>query len=79
MGTTTVRIPEEKRDALKIIATIEKRDMKEILSELIDEYLSQHQETMDLLSRPEWVTLIQKGKSEIKNAVKGKNLNELDD
>ena len=79
MGTTTVRIPEEKRDALKIIATIEKRDMKEILSELIDEYLSQHQETLDLLSRPEWVTLIQKGKDEIKKAVKGKKLNDLDD
>ena len=79
MRTTTVRIPEEKRDALKIIATIEKRDMKEILSELIDEYLSQHQETIDLLSRPEWVTLIQKGKDEIKKGVKGKKLNELDD
>ncbi len=79
MRTTTVRIPEEKRDALKIIATIEKRDMKEILSELIDEYLSQHQETIDLLSRPEWVTLIQKGKHEIKKGVRGKKLDELDD
>jgi len=79
MGTTTVRIPEEKRDALKIIASIEKRDMQEILSELIDSYLSQHQETLDLLSRPEWVTLIQKGKDEIKKAVIGKKLHELDD
>ncbi len=79
MGTTTVRIPEEKRDALKIIASIEKRDMKDILSELIDEYLSQHQETLDLLSRPEWVTLIKKGKDEIKKAVKGTKLHELDD
>ncbi len=36
MSATTVRIPEDKRDTLKIIASVEKRDIKEILSELID-------------------------------------------
>ena len=38
MATATVRIPEEKRDILRIIAGIEKTEMKEILVELIDEY-----------------------------------------
>ncbi|MCJ7579126.1 MAG: hypothetical protein MUP98_01160 [Candidatus Aminicenantes bacterium] len=55
MATTTVRIPEEKRDLIKIVASIEKRDIKEILTELIDEYLERHRETLEILSRPDWV------------------------
>lgn len=61
MITTTVRIPEDKRDLLKIVASIEKKDLKEILSELIDEYLDRHKETLEILSRPDWVAAINKG------------------
>ena len=68
MATTTVRIPEEKRDTLKIIASVEKRDMKEILSELIDEYIQRHQETLEILARPDWVGAINEG---LKAAEKG--------
>jgi predicted CopG family antitoxin len=79
MSTATVRIPEDKRDTLKIIASIEKKEIKEILSELIDEYIERHKETLDLLSRPEWVELIKKGKEEVVKGIKGKTLNELED
>jgi len=79
MSTATVRIPENKRDVLKIIATVEKREMKEILSELIDEYVERHKETLDLLSRPQWVEIIEKGKAEVVKRVKGKSLDELED
>jgi len=79
MGTATIRIPEAKRDILKIIATLEKKDMKDILSELIDEYIDRHKETLDLLSRPDWVKTIEKGKAEIAEGVKGKPLDELED
>ncbi len=79
MSTATVRIPENKRDVLKIIATIEKREMKEILSELIDEYIERHKETVDLLSKPEWVQIIEQGKREVAKGTKGKTLNELED
>jgi len=79
MKTVTVRIPEERRDILKIIASIEKRDIKEILTELIDEYIERHKETLELLSRPEWVEIIKKGKEEIKKGVKGKSIYELED
>jgi predicted transcriptional regulator len=61
MTTTTVRIPEEKRDTLKIIASVEKRDIKEILTELIDEYVERHRETLEILSRPNWVEAINQG------------------
>ncbi len=61
MSTTTVRIPEEKRDLLKIVASVEKREIKEILTELIDEYLERHKETLEILSRPDWVEAINDG------------------
>ncbi len=79
MATATVRIPAEKRDILRIIAGIEKIEMKEILSELIDEYIDRHRETLDLLSKPEWVDIIVRGKDEVASGVKGKTLDELAD
>jgi predicted CopG family antitoxin len=79
MSTATVRIPEDKRDTLKIIASIEKRELKEILSELIDEYIERHKETLELLSKPEWVETIKKGKGEVAQGAKGKGIDELED
>jgi predicted CopG family antitoxin len=79
MSTVTVRIPEDKRDELKVIASLEKRNIKDVLTELIDEYVERHRETLELLSRPEWVEVIRKGKEEIAKGVKGKALDELAD
>ena len=79
MATATIRIPEQKRDILKVIASIEKREMKEILSDLIDEYIERHKETLDLLSKPEWVAAIEQGKVEIVQGIKGKSIEELED
>ncbi len=79
MATATVRIPAKQRDILRIIAGIERTEMKEILSELIDEYIERHQETLDLLSKPEWVDIIARGKEEVDTGVKGKTLDELAD
>ena len=52
MGTVNVRIPEELRDVLKIIATMEKRDMQTILSEIVTEYIERNKETLEILSNP---------------------------
>ena len=79
MQTCTVRIPEDKKDKLKILASIEKREMKEILSELVEEYIERHKETIDLLSRPDWVRVIEEGKREVSKGVKGKSFDELAD
>ena len=79
MSTATVRIPEDKRDLLKVIASIERTEIKEILSDLIDEYIERHKETLDLLSKPTWVETINKGKEEVRNKVRGKTLDELAD
>ena len=79
METATVRIPVEKRDILKIIAGLEKTDIKGIISQLIDEYVERHKETLELLSRPEWVEAIMQGKKEVTEGAKGKSLEELAD
>lgn len=79
MATATVRIPAEKRDILRIIAGIERTEMKDILSDLIDEYIERHRETLDLLSRPEWVDIIGRGKDEVEQGIAGKGLDDLAD
>ena len=79
MATATIRIPAEKRDILKVIASLEKKEMKEILSDLIDEYIERHKETLELLSKPEWVEAIEQGKTEIARGIKWKSLDELED
>ena len=79
MATATVRIPAEKRDILRIIAGIERTEMKEILTELIDEYIERHKETLDLLSRPDWVEIITRGKQEVESGIEGKSIEELAD
>ena len=78
MPTATVRIPEDKRDILKIIASIEKRDIGEILTDLIDDYIESHRETLDLLSKPEWVEIIGQGKEEVSKGIKGKGFHDLE-
>jgi hypothetical protein len=53
-------------EKLKIIATLEKRDMKDILSELVEEYIiGRHKETLEILSNPKWVEMIKQGKREV--------------
>ena len=78
-GSLFSRLAQDKKDKLKILASIEKREMKEILSELIDEYIERHKETLELLSKPEWVEMIETGKSEVTKGIKGKSLEELED
>jgi predicted transcriptional regulator len=79
MGTVNVRIPEELRDVLKVIASIEKRDMQTILSELVTEYIERNKETLEILSNPKWAEMIRQGKRELSGGVKGKSLDELED
>lgn len=57
----------------------ERTEMKDILSELIDEFVGQHRETLDLVSRPEWVDVITRGRGEVERGVEGKSLDELAD
>ncbi|OGF65058.1 MAG: hypothetical protein A2Y62_16670 [Candidatus Fischerbacteria bacterium RBG_13_37_8] len=68
---TTIKIDSNKRDKLKIIATLEKRNLKSIIDELIDDYLERYTETLEILSHPDWMKAIEKGLQESK---KGKTV-----
>ena len=79
MTTVTIPVSENKTETLKIIANIEKRNVEDILSELIEEYIERHDETLELISSYKHAALIKKGKDEVKKAIKGKTLAELED
>ncbi|WP_444550919.1 hypothetical protein [Candidatus Magnetomonas plexicatena] len=73
----TIMIPEDKQETLGVIANIEKRNINEILSELIDDYIERHKETLEILSQPEWVNAISEGlnASERKETVRWRTKN----
>ena len=52
MATATIRIPEDKKNMLKAISSLENKKMNDIIVELIDEYVERHKETIELLSIP---------------------------
>lgn len=52
METATIRIPEDKKNLLKAIASLENRKMNDLLVDLIDEYAERQKETLELLAVP---------------------------
>ena len=50
MATVKIRIPEDKMNILKVISTLDKKKLNEIVVELIDEYVDRHKETFELLA-----------------------------
>jgi len=52
MNTATIRIPEDKKNMLKAISSLENKKMNDIIVDLIDDYIERHRETLDLLAIP---------------------------
>ena len=52
MATATIRIPEDKKNILKAIGSLENKKLNEIIVDLIDEYIERHKESLELLSIP---------------------------
>ncbi len=52
METATIRIPEDKKNLLKAIASLENRKMNDLLVDLIDDYAERSKETLELLAIP---------------------------
>jgi len=54
MGVMSVRIDDNKRKLLKVIASIEGKTIGAVISELVDEYISNNKKRLNLLSeKPE--------------------------
>ena len=77
-SATTIRINEEQLRQIRAIAGYENRSLADIFSEMAEEYISRHRETISLLGIPGFLNECQEGLEEIK-AGRGKNLIELDD
>ena len=50
MGVTSIRMDENKKRVLKVIATLEGKTMGTIISELIDDYISKNKERISDIS-----------------------------
>jgi hypothetical protein len=75
-GTTTLRLPEERLKVIRAIAGYENRSLTDIYTELTDEYIARHRETLELLRIPGFLEECKKGLEEIKSG-KGKKLSAL--
>lgn len=75
-GTTTLRLPEERLRVIRAIAGYENRSLTDIYTELTDEYIARHKETLELLQIPGFLEECKKGLEEIKTG-KGKKLSAL--
>ena len=52
METATIRIPEEKKNLLKAVASLENKKMSDLIVDLIDEYVARRRETLKIMSVP---------------------------
>jgi hypothetical protein len=52
METATIRIPEDKKNLLKAVASLENKKMNDLIVDLIDEYIERRKETLDLMAIP---------------------------
>ncbi len=77
-GTTTLRLPKDRLKLIRAIAGYENRSLSDIFTELTDEYIERHRETLELLHIPGFVEECREGLEAIKGGG-GKTLDELDD
>ena len=64
METATIRIPEDKKNLLKAVASLENRKMNDILIDLIDEYVESRKETLELMAIPGFYKRLQAARRE---------------
>ena len=65
-GTTTLRLPEDRLKVIRAIAGYENRSLTDIYTELTDEYISRHKESLQLLAIPGFLEECTEGLKEIK-------------
>lgn len=75
-GATTLRLPDDLLKVIRAIAGYENRSLSDIYTELTDEYIERHKETLELLGIPGFEKECKEGLAEI-CAGGGKTLSEL--
>ncbi len=64
-GTTTLRLPEDRLKLIRAIAGYENKSLSDIFTELTDEYIERHKETLELLGIPRFLEECKEGLEEI--------------
>jgi hypothetical protein len=77
-GTTTLRLPEDRLRLIRAIAGYENKKLTDIFTDMADEFIERHRESLELIGIPGFADECQHGLEEIK-AGKGKALGELAD
>ena len=77
MDTATIRIPEDKKNLLKAVASLENRKMNDIVIDLIDEYIARRHETLELLAIPGFNRRLQAARREFREG-KGVSLKDAE-
>ena len=62
----STRIDPARKQLLKIIASIENKPIYKVINEMIDCYAEEHKETLEILSRPDWVEQIKKSEEKFR-------------
>jgi hypothetical protein len=76
-GATTLRLSDNRLKIIRAIAGYENRSLSDIYTELTDEYIKRHNETLELLNIPGLLEECKSGIEEIR-AGGGRDLNALD-
>ena len=76
--STTLNLSEEKFRQIQAIAEYEKKPLNDIYDYLTDYYIERHNETLELLNKPNFLYECKKGLEEIKSGG-GKFLDDLED
>lgn len=76
-GATTLRLPEETLKLIRAIAGYENKSLSDIFTELANEYIKRHRESLELLGMKDFLKECKEGVEEIK-AGGGKSIFELD-
>lgn len=66
-ATTTLRLPESHLKLIRAIAGYENRSLTDIFTELSEEYIRRHKETIELLKIPNFLEECEEGLEEIKS------------
>ena len=79
MKAYTLRLDDDKAKVLRHLAIEEGRSIREILEELIDEYIDARRETLEILSKPGLYESIMESSKMARQGKSGKKLDELVD
>jgi hypothetical protein len=77
-GTTTLRLSEDRLRLIRAIAGYENKKLTDIFTDMADEFIERHRESLELIGIPGFADECRRGLEEIK-AGKGKALGELAD